>query len=114
LSTVTKPVEKQITKERQNPAVPSHQSIRIKEPSSQPRVSSEERHDTSTSLGHRSSIQQSSSKTSALTRTTIKAYFNDKKSLFAPFGWNDSVRNIGQKKTHNVYAPESEVYLLEN
>lgn len=114
LSTITKPVEKQITEEKQNPAVPSHRSITIKEPSSQPRVSSKERlHDTSTSLGHRSSIQRNSSKISALTRTTRKAYFKDKKSPFAPFGWNDSVRNIGQKKTYNVYAPESEVYLLK-
>jgi hypothetical protein len=115
LSTITKPVEKQITKEQQNPAVPSHRSITIKEPNSQPRVSSEERlHDISTSLGHRSSIEQNLSKTSALTRTTRRGYFRDKKSPFAPFGWNDSVRNIGQKKTYNVYAPESEVYLLKD
>lgn len=115
LSTSTKPVEKQITEEQRNPAVPSHRSITIKEPSSQPRVRNEERlHNTSTSLGHRSIIQRNLSNISTLTRSTRKAYFKDKKSPFAPFGWNDSVRNIGQKKTYNVYAPESEVYLLKN
>jgi hypothetical protein len=108
---MTKPTDKQITKKQQSPAVPSHRSVQIKEPSSQSRVSTDERlHDTSISLGHRSSIQRNSSKTSALTRTSRKAYFKDKKSPFAIFGWNDFARNIGEKKTYNVYAPESEVY----
>jgi hypothetical protein len=54
------------------------------------------------------------SKTPPLTRTTRKAYFKDKMSPFAHFGWNDSTRTIGQKKTYNVYAPESQVYLLKS
>ncbi|KAJ9599052.1 hypothetical protein L9F63_010509 [Diploptera punctata] len=47
---------------------------------------------------------------SHLTRTSKKSYFEGKKSPFASFGWNDSDRDIGQKKTYNVYAPENEVY----
>jgi hypothetical protein len=58
-------------------------------------------------------MQPSSPWTSGPTRTSQKAYFEEKKSPFAPFGWNDSVRNIGQKKTYNVNAPETEVCLLK-
>jgi hypothetical protein len=112
---MTKPTNKQIANQQENSAAPSHRSVKIKEPISQSRVSTDDRlRDTPTSLGHRSSIQRNSPKTSALTRTTRKAYFKDKKSPFAIFGWNDSTRNIGEKKTYNVYAPENEVYLLQN
>jgi hypothetical protein len=118
LSTITKPVEEQQTKVQQNSLLPSHHSTTIEGPASKPRVSSKEEQQCgmSTSHGHHSepSVQPKLSKKSGLTRTSRKAYFEEKKSPFASFGWNDSERNIGQKKTYNVYAPESEVCLLHN
>ncbi|XP_021923652.1 uncharacterized protein LOC110831688 isoform X2 [Zootermopsis nevadensis] len=104
LNTVTKSEEEHKMKEQQHSAVSSHRSITIQEPDSQTRVSNKAENRSETR------IQPSSSRTSGLTRTSQKAYFDEKKSPFAPFGWNDSDRNVGQKKTYNVYAPETEVY----
>jgi hypothetical protein len=116
-NTITRPVEERTVYEHQHSAVPSHRSITTREPDSQPRISNkaEQRHGIPTPQHTlETSIQPGSSRTYGLTRTTRKAYFEEKKSLFAPFGWNDSDRNIGQKKTYNVYAPETEVCLLQN
>ena len=55
------------------------------------------------------SVLPSPSRTSHLTKTSKKAYFEGRKSPFASFGWNDSDRDIGQKKTYNVCAPENQV-----
>jgi hypothetical protein len=115
LSTVPKAAEEHTVKEQQKHAVPSQRSITIEDPRSQHRLSNKaERCGTSTSLRHsETSIQPSLSQKSGLTRTTRKAYFDQKRSPFAFFGWNESDRNIGQKKTYNVYAPESEVRLVK-
>jgi hypothetical protein len=113
LNTVTKPVEEHTRQEHQHSAAPSHRSITIEEPDSQPRAPRAQQRSGTSCSQHCSetSIQPSSSQASGLTRTSRKAYFEEKKSPFAPFGWNDSDRNIGQKKTYNVYAPENEVCL---
>jgi len=114
LSTVPKPAEEHTIKDQQKRVVPSQRSFTIENPRSQHRVNNKaERHGTSTSLRHsETSIQPSLSRKSGLTRTTRKSYFEQKKSPFAFFGWNESDRNIGQKKTYNVHAPESEVCLM--
>lgn len=111
LGMVSKPAEEHTIKEQQKYFVPSQRSITIEDLHSQHRVSNNAERGTSTSLRHsETSIQPKLSRTTGLTRTTRKAYFGQKKTPFASFGWNDSNRNIGQKKTYNVYAPESEVY----
>jgi len=111
LCTVPKPQEEHTIKDQQKRVVPSQRSITIEDPRSQRRVNNKaERRGTSTSLRHsETSIQPSLSQKYGLTRTTRKTYFEQKKSPFAFFGWNESDTNIGQKKTYNVYAPESEV-----
>jgi hypothetical protein len=114
LRTVSKPAEEHTIKEQQKSVLPSQRSTTIEDSHSQQRVCNKTERGTSPSLRHsESSIQPSLSRTSGLTRTTRKAYFEQKKSPFAFFGWNDSNRNIGQKKTYNVYAPESEVCSLK-
>ena len=114
LSTVPKPAEEHTIKDQQKRVVPSQRTITIEDPHSQHRVNNKaERRGTSNSLRHpENSVQPSSSRKSGLTRTTRKAYFEQKKSPFAFFGWNESDMNIGQKKTYNVCAPESEVRLV--
>jgi hypothetical protein len=114
LGMVSKPAEEHTIKEQQKYFVPSQRSITIEDLHSQHRVSNNAERGTSTSLRHsETSIQPKLSRTTGLTRTTRKAYFGQKKTPFASFGWNDSNRNIGQKKTYNVYAPESEVRLMK-
>jgi hypothetical protein len=114
LSTVPKPAEEHTIKDQQKRVVPSQRSIKREDPRSQHRVNNKaERSGISTSLRHsETSIQPILSRKFGLTKTTRKAYFEQKKSPFAFFGWNESDRNIGQKKTYNVYAPESEVRLV--
>ena len=114
VSTVPKPAEERTIKDQQKRVVPSHRSITIEDPRSQHRVNNKaERCVTSTSLRHSETNKQPNlSRKFGLSRTTRKAYFEQKKSPFAFFGWNESHRNIGQKKTYNVYAPESEVRLM--
>lgn len=114
VSTIPKPAEEHTIKDQQKRVVPSHRSITIEDPRSQHRVNNKaERRGTSTSLRHpETSIQPSLSRKFGLTKTARKTYFEQKKSPFAFFGWNESDRNIGQKKTYNVYAPESEVCLV--
>lgn len=43
------------------------------------------------------------------TRTRKKLYFEEKKSPFLPFGCNDTDRDVGDKKTFNISAPQTEV-----
>nr|CAD7567677.1 unnamed protein product [Timema californicum] len=45
-----------------------------------------------------------------LSRTSRSSYREEKRSHWAPFGWNDSKRDVGKKKTYNVSAPVNEVY----
>jgi hypothetical protein len=115
LSTVPAPAEAHTIQEQQKRVVPSQRSITLEDPHSQHKISKKaEQCGTPTSHRHsESSKQRSLSRTSGLTRTTRRAYFEQKKSPFAFFGWNDSDRNIGQKKTYNVYAPENEVGLVK-
>lgn len=112
LNTVSKPVEAHTIKEQQQRVVPSQRTITIEDPRAHHRINNKaEQRGISTTLRHsETSIQPSLSRKFGLTRTTRKAYFEQKKSPFAFFGWNESDRNIGQKKTYNVYAPESEVH----
>lgn len=114
LNTVSKPVEAHTIKEQQQRVVPSQRTITIEDPRAHHRINNKaEQRGISTTLRHsETSIQPSLSRKFGLTRTTRKAYFEQKKSPFAFFGWNESDRNIGQKKTYNVYAPESEVRLV--
>lgn len=50
------------------------------------------------------------SRFSSLSKTSRKYYFEDKKMPFASYGWNDGDKDIGEKKTYNVNAPETEVH----
>ncbi|XP_049811682.1 uncharacterized protein LOC126259166 isoform X1 [Schistocerca nitens] len=49
---------------------------------------------------------------SVLSRTRRKSYMEQKQPVFTDFGWNDSNRNVGDKKTYNILAPEKEVHPL--
>ncbi|XP_069682244.1 centriole, cilia and spindle-associated protein-like [Periplaneta americana] len=107
-------IKGQKLKDQQTAVVPvttKHQNASLQKSNTQTTVKKME-HRCGTSCGHHAEarVQPSSSRTSALTRTNRKAYFEGKKTPFASFGWNDSERNIGQKKTYNVSAPENEVY----
>ncbi|KAJ4432886.1 hypothetical protein ANN_21525 [Periplaneta americana] len=107
-------IKGQKLKDQQTAVVPvtaKHQNASLQKSNTQTTVKKME-HRCGTSCGHHAEarVQPSSSRTSALTRTNRKAYFEEKKTPFASFGWNDSERNIGQKKTYNVSAPENEVW----
>lgn len=45
------------------------------------------------------------------TRNTLKLYQSQsqKKTVFAPFGWNDLHKDVGDQKTFNVRAPMDQV-----
>lgn len=45
-----------------------------------------------------------------LSRTSRKAFCEERNLPFTSYGWNDSRRNVGEKKTYNICAPEVEVY----
>ncbi|GLH11198.1 Uncharacterized protein GBIM_16028 [Gryllus bimaculatus] len=50
------------------------------------------------------------SRFSSLSKTSRKYFFEEKKMPFVSYGWNDADKNIGEKKTYNVSAPESQVH----
>ena len=41
---------------------------------------------------------------------SVKNVLLKKTKVFVPFGWNDTNKDIGKKKTFNIIAPEKEVY----
>ncbi|PSN43160.1 hypothetical protein C0J52_09904 [Blattella germanica] len=55
----------------------------------------------------------SSSRTTCPTKTARKTYLEERKSPFASFGWNDSNRDIGQKKTYNGHVNHSSIWMSE-
>jgi len=43
----------------------------------------------------------------------MRLYHEGKRTHFVPYGWNDKQSDIGQKKTHNVCAPNDQVRVQE-